>query len=124
MKVMSRPLRIEYPGAMYHITSRGNRRENIYFLPKDKTEFVSFLGIVCKRYSWVCFSYCSIDNHYHLLIETPLGNLSKGMKYLNGTYTQYFNKIHRRVGHLFQGRYKSILVEKTAIFLSYLDTLF
>ncbi|MBA3535953.1 MAG: transposase [Tatlockia sp.] len=109
---MARPLRIEYPGAVYHITSRGDRREDIYLSSHDMNTFLATLGSTCERYAWHCYAYCLMNNHYHLLIETPLANLSKGMRHLNGVYTQRFNKEHNHVGHVFQGRYKSILVEK------------
>src|SRR3990167_10852481 len=109
---MVRPLRIEYPGGLYHITSRGNRKEDIYLSTDDRYHFLSILGDTCKKYDWLCHSYCLMSNHYHLLIETPLGNLSKGMHYLNTVYTQKFNRTHKRVGHALQGRYKAILVEK------------
>jgi len=109
---MARPLRIQFPGAHYHITARGNAKQNIFL---DKADFNDFLKVLCKvikRYHFILHCYCLMHNHYHLLIETPGGNLSPGMKQLNGTYTQHFNKKYQRVGHLFQGRYKSILVEK------------
>ncbi len=111
-RIMARPLRIEYPGALYHITSRGDGRKNIYLSSIDKTNFLQILGDTCRKYGWYCHSYCLMSNHYHLLIETPLGNLSQGMRHLNGVYTQRFNRFHSRVGHVFQGRFKAILVEK------------
>ncbi|NNE64893.1 MAG: transposase [Gammaproteobacteria bacterium] len=114
---MSRPLRIEYPGAVYHITSRGNRQEDIYFDDEDRNAFLNILANVCDRYNWVCHSYCLMSNHYHLLIETPEANLSMGMRQLNGVYTQSFNRNHHRVGHTFQGRYKAILVQKDSYLL-------
>lgn len=109
---MSRPLRLEYAGALYHITSRGDRREAIYEDDNDRNAFISVLEGVCDTYNWVCHAYCLMSNHYHLLIETPDANLSKGMRQLNGLYTQTYNRTHGRVGHVFQGRYKAILVEK------------
>lgn len=114
---MSRPLRLEFSGALYHITSRGNERKNIY---QDEDDFKSFLQIlndVCQRYNWVIHAYCLMTNHYHLLVETPDANLSKGMRQLNGVFTQTINRRHRRVGHLFQGRYKSTLVDKDSYLL-------
>ena len=114
---MARPLRIEFPGAVYHITSRGDRRERIFENDKDRETFLEILGSVVKRYNFLCHAYCLMDNHYHLLIETPDGNLSGGIRQLNGVYTQKFNKIHNTVGHLFQGRFKSILVEKESYLL-------
>ena len=109
---MARPLRIEYPGAVYHITSRGNERKAIYKDDHDREGFLSTLQRANNRYNWICHSYRLMDNHYHLLIETPDGNLSIGMRQLNGVYTQFFNNRHRRTGHLFQGRYKAILIQK------------
>jgi REP element-mobilizing transposase RayT len=109
---MARPLRIEYDGAVYHVTSRGNVRRPTF---KDDKDFLTFLDIlqqVNKRFNWICHAYCLMNNHYHLVIETPDGNLSKGMRQLNGVYTQNFNKRHRSVGHVFQGRYKAILIQK------------
>lgn len=114
---MVRALRIEYAGAMYHITSRGNKQESIFLTSEDRRLFIEFLGRVCIRCRWVCYAYCLMDNHYHLLIETPEGNLSKGMHLLNSIYTQKFNRLHGRVGHVFQGRFKGILVEKDAYLL-------
>lgn len=109
---MARPLRIEYPGAVYHVTSRGNEKKKVFKDDKDREAFLNTLYDVNKRYNWLCHAYCLMDNHYHLLIETPDGNLSAGMRQLNGVYTQLFNKRHKRVGHLFQGRYKAILIQK------------
>ncbi len=109
---MVRPLRIEYPGAAYHITSRGNARADIFIDDTDRQVFLDVLTLVVEKYNWLCHSYCLMSNHYHLLIETPDPNLSQGMRQLNGLYTQRFNRQHGRVGHVFQGRYKSILVEK------------
>lgn len=109
---MTRPLRIEYAGAVYHITSRGNEKKAVFKDDTDRTNFLNTLQHVNKRYNWLCHAYCLMDNHYHLLIETPDGNLSLGMRQLNGVYTQLFNKRHQRTGHLFQGRYKSILIQK------------
>lgn len=111
---MARPLRIEFEGALYHVTSRGNKREDIYLDDVDRLSFLKVLSDVCQRYNWVCHAYCLMTNHYHLLIETPDANLSAGMRHLNGVYTQRFNYHHGRVGHVFQGRYKGILVEKEA----------
>jgi REP element-mobilizing transposase RayT len=109
---MARPLRIEYEGAVYHITSRGNERKEIYRDTGDRTLFLAVLRQVNQRYSWLCHAYCLMDNHYHLLIETPESNLSQGMRQLNGLYTQGFNRGHDRVGHVFQGRYRAIVIEK------------
>src|SRR3990167_1620939 len=102
---MARPLRIEYNGAVYHLTSRGNERKPIFKDDADRNVFLSTLHKVNQRYNWICHAYCLMNNHYHLIIETPDGNLSRGMRQLNGVYTQAFNRRHKRVGHIFQGRY-------------------
>ena len=109
---MARPLRIEYDGALYHVTSRGNERKAIFKDDSDRELFLNTLFQVNERFHWICHAYCLMDNHYHLVIETPDGNLSQGMRHLNGVYTQAFNRRHHRVGHLFQGRFKGILVQK------------
>ncbi len=109
---MSRPLRIEFSGAVYHLTSRGNARQLIYGDDHDRETFLTSLSHVVDRFGWRCHAYCLMDNHYHFLIETPKPNLSRGMRQLNGICTQSYNRRHRKVGHLFQGRFKSILVEK------------
>jgi len=114
---MSRPLRLEFSGALYHVTSRGNERKPIYREEKDFELFFDILGEACERFNWVVHAYCLMTNHYHLLVETPDANLSKGMRHLNGVYTQKFNRLYKRVGHLFQGRYKAILVQKEAYLL-------
>lgn len=114
---MSRPLRIEFEGALCHITARGNRQEAIFYSDDDRATFLKILGKVITRYNWVCHAYCLMDNHYHLLIETPDGNLSAGMRQLNGVYTQTLNRTYSKGGHVFQGRFKSILVEKQAYLL-------
>ncbi len=108
---MSRPIRIEFPNALYHVTSRGVRREDIFDDDDDRRAFLKTLGDVVGQFNWLCYAWCLMDNHYHLLIQTPDGNLSKGMRQLNGVYTQLSNRRHRRVGHLFQGRFKAILVD-------------
>jgi putative transposase len=115
---MARPLRIEFAGAVYHVTSRGNARHAIFIDDEDRGRFFDVLSIVVERFNWLCHAYCLMKNHYHLLIETPNGNLSKGMRELNGIYTQRFNRRYRRVGHLFQGRYNAIIVEKDNHLLS------
>ena len=109
---MARPLRIQYPFAVYHITGRGNEKKAIFRNDSDRALFLNILAQAVKRYHWLCHAYCLMDNHYHLLIETPDGNLSRGMRQLNGVYTQAFNRLHKRAGHLFQGRYKAILIQK------------
>jgi putative transposase len=114
---MARPLRIELAGGLYHVTSRGDRRENIYFSDEDRLKWLELLGDVCKRFNWRCHAWCQMSNHYHLVVETPEANLAQGMRQLNGVYTQYINRQHRRIGHVFQGRYKAILVERDAYLL-------
>ncbi len=101
-----------YPGAVYHVTSRGNEKKPVFRDDRDRENFLNTLQHVNKRYNWICHAYCLMTNHYHLLIETPDGNLSIGMRQLNGVYTQLFNKWHGRTGHLFQGRYKAIVIQK------------
>jgi putative transposase len=114
---MARPLRLELAGGLYHVTSRGDGREDIYLSDADREVWLEVFAQVCKRINWVCHAWCQMSNHYHLLIETPEANLSKGMRQLNGVYTQRFNRIHGRVGHVFQGRYKAILVERDSYLL-------
>ena len=114
---MARPLRIEFAGALYHVTSRGDRQEAIFTTDEDRRRFLGIVGNVCGRFNWAVHAYCLMDNHYHLLVETPEGNLAKGMRQLNGVYTQSFNRTHARVGHVFQGRYKAILVQKESYLL-------
>ena len=114
---MARPLRIEFPGALYHVTSRGNARQRVFLDDEDREMFLSTLAWVVERFGWCCHAYCMMGNHVHLLIETPQPNLSRGMRQLNGVYTQHFNRRHRKVGHLFQGRFKAILVEKEGYLL-------
>ncbi|WP_247682600.1 transposase [Pseudoalteromonas sp. MMG013] len=109
---MARPLRLEFAGALYHVTSRGNERKPIYLEPADFDLFLAQLERVCERFNWYIHAYCLMTNHYHLLVETLEANISAGMRQLNGVYTQSFNRAHCRVGHLFQGRFKSILVDK------------
>jgi len=114
---VARPLRIEYAGALYHVTSRGDRREDIYFDDDDREIWLAVFAQVCARFNWRCHAWCLMDNHYDILIETIEGNLSKGMRQLNGVYTQQSNRKHGLYGHLFQGRYKAILVEREAYLL-------
>lgn len=109
---MARPLRIEYENAFYHITVRGNERRDIFTDKRDQEKFFFYLSVLHKRYRIIIYCYVLMNNHYHLLIETPEPNLSRVMRDLNGHYTIYFNKIHKRYGHLLQGRYKAILVDK------------
>lgn len=114
---MARPLRIEYPGALYHVTTRGNAGNKIFRGDRDREYFLDLLGFIIERYHWLCHAWCLMDNHYHLVLETPEGNLSRGMRQLNGIYTQKYNWKHTRTGHIFQGRYKAILVDKETYLL-------
>lgn len=109
---MARPLRLELAGGLYHVTSRGNGRQDIYLDDGDRQNWLDLLGETCSRFNWACHAYCLMTNHYHIVIETIEGNLSQGMRQLNGVYTQRFDRRHSRVGHIFQGRYKAILVDK------------
>lgn len=93
---MARPLRLEFAGALYHVTSRGDRQENIYLEDTDRETFLDVLSVVCNRFNWTVHAYCLMTNHYHLLIETPEANLSQGMRQLNGFYIQSFRKIGAR----------------------------
>ncbi len=111
---MTRPLRIQYPGAFYHITARGNEKGRIFETKGDRERFLSYLESAHERYDAIIHAYCLMNNHYHLLIETPKANLSRICHLINGSYTTYFNLRKERAGHLFQGRYKAILVEKDA----------
>lgn len=114
---MARPLRLEFAGALYHVTARGNRREMIFEDDSDRLVFLAMLSSVCREANWVCHAYCLMGNHYHLLLETPESNLGMGMRQLNGCYSQSFNRRHNRCGHVFQGRYSAVLVEKQAYLL-------
>lgn len=114
---MARPLRLELAGGLYHVTSRGNARNAIYLDDEDRLNWLELFSDVCARFNWICHAYCLMSNHYHVVVETVEGNLSKGMRQLNGVYTQTFNRRHQRVGHVFQGRYKAILVEKDSYLL-------
>ena len=109
---MARPLRIVFEGAFYHVTSRGNERKAVFKSKRDREKFLEYLESATERYAAVVHAYCLMDNHYHLLLETPAGNLPQIMRHINGAYTTYFNVKRARSGHLFQGRYKAILVEK------------
>ncbi|MYM22341.1 addiction module toxin RelE [Duganella sp. FT135W] len=109
---MTRPLRLEYPGALYHVTSRGDRKAPIFRDDTDRAMWLQTLGEVCGQFQFVVYAFCQMGNHYHLLVETLDGKLARGMRQLNGIYSQYFNRRHELVGHVFQGRYNAILVEK------------
>ncbi len=114
---MTRPLRLELAGGLYHVTSRGDRREDIYRDDEDREAWLRVFAGVCERYNWRCHAYCLMPNHYHVVVETPEANLSRGMRQLNGVFTQDSNRRHDLVGHLFQGRFKAILVERDAYLL-------
>lgn len=109
---MSRPLRLEFPGALFHVTSRGNERREIVRDDADRRRFVKLLARVVRERRWRLHAWVLMSNHYHLLVETPEVGLSRGIKWLNQRYAETFNQRHERVGHLFQGRFKSILVER------------
>ena len=110
---MARPLRIAPPGGVLHLTARGNRRQEIFFDDRDRRRFLSMLGVAVSRHGWRCHAYCLMPNHFHLMIETPTGDISAGMQTLNGGYAQWFNRRHRFDGHLFQSRFHSVLLEST-----------
>lgn len=114
---MARPLRIEFAGALYHVMARGNDREVIYRDDADRQLFLAGLMRACERFDWCLWAYCLLGNHYHLLVETRRPTLSQGMREVNGVYTQAYNRRHRRIGHVLQGRYKAILVDKNAYLL-------
>jgi putative transposase len=114
---MARLLRIEYAHGLYHITARGNARMDIFLNDTHRGRFLEILSRTCERHNGLCHAYCLVGNHYHLLVETIDPTLWKGMKYLNGTYSQYFNRSIHRVGHVFQGRYKSVIVDKDSYLL-------
>jgi len=114
---MTRPLRIEYPGEVYHATSRGDARRPIFRTEEDRVLFLEVLASIVSRFHWLCHAYCLMDNHYLLVLETPEGNLSRGMRHLNGVYTQRFNRRYGKPGHVFQGRYKAIVVERESYLL-------
>jgi putative transposase len=115
---MARPLRVCPPGAVVHVIARGNEQRPIVQDDHDRQAFLAIFARAVERYQWLCHTYCLMDNHYHLLLEVPLGNLPLGMRHLNGVYAQRYNRRHQRFGHLFQARYRSILVEKDAYLLS------
>jgi len=108
---MARKLRVEYPGAIYHAMNRGDRREEIFKDDKDRERFLETLGEVCVKTGWQVHALCLMGNHFHLVVETPQGNLVAGMKWFLGTYTSRFNRRHKLFGHLFSGRYKALLVD-------------
>jgi REP element-mobilizing transposase RayT len=113
-RLMARALRIERPGGRYHVTARGNERKAIYRSDTDRAHFLELLGEATEAFGIRVHAYVLMDNHYHLLVETPEANLSQAMQWLNVSYSVWFNRRHDRAGHLFQGRFKSVVVEDDA----------
>jgi len=111
---MSRPLRIEHDNAYYHVTARGDRRCTIFRTDSDRLTWLAMLGEACARFDFAVHAYCQMGNHYHLVLQTRQGRLARGMRYLNGNYSQYFNRQHGLAGHVFQGRYHAILCQAKA----------
>lgn len=111
---MARPLRLSFDNAAYHIMSRGNRQENIFYTDEDRKIFLEKINEACLKYSFVCFAYCLMNNHYHLFLKTPSPNLSEGMHYLNTSYSNWFKARHKIIGVVFQGRYKSLIVDENS----------
>jgi len=109
---MTRPLRLEFAGALYHVTARGDRSDAIFRNDNDRRVWLAILATVCARCNFVVHAFCQMTNHYHLVVETLDGGLADGMRQLNGIYAQYFNRRHALVGHVFQGRYHAVLVQK------------
>ena len=105
---MSRPLRLNVPGACFHLVARGNAREFVFVDDPDRRVFLELLGKVVERFGWIVYAYCLMGNHYHLVVETPLGNLSRGMALLNGGYARSFNGRYQRCGHVCQARFRSM----------------
>jgi len=117
---MSRPLRIEYPGAWYHVMNRGRRRENIFLSRYDYETFIQVLREASGGWNLKISAYCLMSNHYHLLVHTPDGNISRCMRHINGVYTQRFNRQHKKDGQLFRGRYKAVLIDADSYLLEVL----
>jgi len=115
---MTRPLRLSFEGAVYHITARGNRKEKIFYSDNDKGIFLGKMIEAFEKYSFICYAYCLMGNHYHLFIKTPLANVADGIHYLNASYANYFKAKYKIVGPIFQGRYKSILVDEDSYSLN------
>ena len=111
---MPRSLRIEYPGAIYHVLNRGNYRHDVFASDNSKSIFEQTLLRTCERAGWILYAFCLLDNHYHLCVETPDANLSVGMQWLQSTFANRFNRSVRERGHVFQGRYKSLVIERDA----------
>jgi REP element-mobilizing transposase RayT len=117
MLAMTRPLRLEFEDAIYHVTARGNRREPIFQDDSDRRMLLGIVGQALERFDATTYAYCLMENHYHFVLRTRQPNLSRLMRHINGVYTQAFNRRHMQVGHLFQGRFKALLVDKDAYFL-------
>jgi REP element-mobilizing transposase RayT len=113
---MARPLRIEFADALYHVTSRGNEQRAIFRSNRDRQTFLLFLGMAARRFGWSVTAWVLMTNHFHLVIQTPEPNLSQGMQWLNSAYVGWFNRFHKRCGHLYQGRFKALLIDKEAYF--------
>lgn len=113
---MARPLRIEFPDALYHVTCRGNEQRAIFRSDRDRKAFLGFLAEAVRRFGWSITAWVLMTNHFHLVIQTPQPNLSKGMHWFNSAYVGWFNRVHKRSGHLYQGRFKAFLIEKEAYF--------
>ena len=111
LAAMARKLRLEYPRAVYHVMNRGDRREPIFRIDKDRELFLDTLGECCQKTGWQVHALCLMPNHFHLVVETPSANLVAGMKWFLGAYTSRFNRRHKLFGHLFSGRYKSLIVD-------------
>jgi REP element-mobilizing transposase RayT len=115
---MARPLRLQLSGAYYHVLARGNARQDIFLDNTDRIRFLAFLGESVHRHGLLVHGYCLMPNHYHLIIETVRPEISLAFKRLNGIYSQFFNRRHERVGHVFQGRFKSLLIDRNSYFLN------
>jgi REP element-mobilizing transposase RayT len=115
---MSRPLRVAFPGAVYHVMSRGNAKALVFLDQRDFEKFVAVLKAACARFGVVCYAFCLMPNHYHLVVMTPQPNLSAAIKHLNGVYAQWWNYRHQRCGHVFQGRFKAQLVQEDRYLLA------
>ncbi|TFW14788.1 transposase [Duganella callida] len=114
---MARPRRLQFADALYHVTSRGDRKSQIYRNDGDRLTWLNILDAVCAQYEFTVYAYCLMGNHYHLLVRTAQANLDQGMRQLNGVYSQYFNRHHELVGHLFQGRYHAVVVDADSYLL-------
>ena len=114
---MARPLRVQFPGATYHVTSRGNERRPIFRDDRDREKFLELLNEVVERFQWSLYAYVLMSNHFHLFCMTPHSDLARGMHRLNQRYAQYFNRRYQRAGHLFQGSYKSPVIDQASYFL-------